>query len=50
MVRNIAGTLVEIARGGMSQGSMKRILRAKDRRKAGPTLSPEGLFLVRVKY
>lgn len=50
MVRNIAGTLVEIGRGRLAKGSLKRILQAKDRRLAGPTAPPQGLFLRRVKY
>lgn len=50
MVRNIAGTLVEIGRGRFPAGSMKRILLSKDRGKAGPTLPAHGLYLVKVKY
>jgi len=50
MVRNIAGTLLEIGRGRFPDGSMKRILNSKDRDKAGPTLPAHGLYLVKVKY
>jgi len=50
MVRNIAGTLVEIGRGRFPAGSMKRILHSKDRGKAGPTLPAHGLYLIKVKY
>ena len=50
MVRNIVGTLVEIARGRFKAGSMKKILQAKDRRLAGPPAPAQGLFLVKVKY
>ncbi|MDD5237568.1 MAG: tRNA pseudouridine(38-40) synthase TruA [Candidatus Omnitrophica bacterium] len=50
MVRNIAGTLVEIGRGKISRGSLKKILLSRDRRIAGPTLSACGLYLVKVKY
>ncbi len=50
MVRNIVGTLVDIGRGYLSGGSMKRILKSMDRTKAGPTASAKGLFLVEVKY
>ena len=37
MVRNIVGTLIDIGRGYLAPGSMKNILKAKDRTKAGPT-------------
>ncbi|MFH1867623.1 MAG: tRNA pseudouridine(38-40) synthase TruA [Candidatus Omnitrophota bacterium] len=50
MVRNIVGTLIEIGRGKLHSGSMKRILRAKDRTQAGPTAPAKGLSLVRVRY
>ncbi|MBI3794258.1 MAG: tRNA pseudouridine(38-40) synthase TruA [Nitrospinae bacterium] len=50
MVRNIAGTLVEMGRGRIRPEAMKEILDAKDRRKAGPTAPPQGLFLVEVGY
>ena len=50
MVRNIAGTLLEIGRGHFQKGSMQRILESKDRRLAGPTLPAKGLCLVKIKY
>ncbi|MDD5634384.1 MAG: tRNA pseudouridine(38-40) synthase TruA [Candidatus Omnitrophica bacterium] len=50
MVRSIAGTLVDIGRGYLPQGSMKDILKSKDRTKAGPTAPAKGLFLIEVKY
>ena len=50
MVRNIAGTLVEVGRGRFSKGSLKRILLSRDRKLAGPALPAKGLFLVKVKY
>jgi len=50
MVRNIAGTLLEIGRGRFSKGSMRRILKSGDRKVAGPTLPAKGLCLVKVKY
>jgi len=50
MVRNIAGTLLEIGRGRFSKGSMRRILKSGDRAFAGPTLPAKGLCLVKVKY
>ena len=50
MVRSIAGTLVEVGRGRFSEGSMDKILKARNRRLAGPTLPAKGLYLVRVRY
>lgn len=50
MVRNIAGTLVDIGRGYLAPGSMEKILEIKDRTKAGPTAPAKGLFLIKVKY
>ena len=50
MVRNIAGTLLEIGRGKFSKGSMLKILKSHNRAAAGPTLPAKGLYLVKVKY
>jgi len=50
MVRSIVGSLVEIGRGRRDDAWPRRILEAKDRKAAGPTAPPRGLFLVRVDY
>ena len=50
MVRNIVGTLVEVGRGERSPAAFAELLQAQDRRLAGPTAPPHGLFLVEVKY
>ena len=50
MVRNIVGTLVEVGRGRIGQEMIRDILESKDRRAAGPTAPPQGLFLERVIY
>jgi tRNA pseudouridine38-40 synthase len=50
MVRNIIGTLVEIGRGRISAEKIKEILESLDRRKAGPTAPPNGLFLEKITY
>ncbi len=50
MVRNIAGTLLEIGRGRFPKGSMRKILNSGDRKLAGPTLPAKGLCLIKVKY
>ena len=50
MVRTIVGTLVDVGRGKWSREDVTEILRAEDRRKAGLTAPPHGLFLKDVKY
>jgi tRNA pseudouridine38-40 synthase len=50
MVRSIAGTLLEIGRGRFPEGSMEKILKARNRQQAGPTLPAKGLFLLKVRY
>jgi len=50
MVRNIAGTLLEIGRGRFPEASMLKILKSKDRSLAGPTLPAKGLYLLKVHY
>lgn len=50
MVRNIVGTLIEIGKGRFEAGSMKKILKAKNRNLAGPTAPAKGLCLIEVKY
>jgi tRNA pseudouridine38-40 synthase len=50
MVRNIIGTLIEVADGRRPSGSMPALLGAQDRSAAGPTAPPYGLYLVRVDY
>jgi len=50
MVRTIAGCLQDVGLGRRRPDALAAILAARDRRAAGPTLSPAGLFLVRVLY
>jgi len=50
MVRNIVGTLEEVGRGVRTVESFRDLIEARDRRKAGRTAPPHGLFLVEVKY
>ena len=50
MVRIIVGTLIEIGRGKWEPFKMIEILEAKDRNKAGPTIGPQGLLLLNIKY
>lgn len=50
MVRNIVGTLLEIGSGKLPKGSIKKILKAKDRKAAGTSAKAEGLCLLNVTY
>ncbi|HVM31685.1 MAG TPA: tRNA pseudouridine(38-40) synthase TruA [bacterium] len=50
MVRILSGTLVYVGSGKFRPEDMPAILKSKDRKKAGPTLPPNGLFLVKVFY
>ena len=50
MVRAIVGTLVEVGRGARVETYPAEVLHAEDRRAAGPTAPPQGLFLVNVVY
>lgn len=50
MVRNIAGTLMEIGAGRQQPQWAARVLQARDRTVAAKTASPCGLYLVSVRY
>ena len=50
MVRVLVGTLVEIGRGRLPAERIDEILVKRNRGAAGPTIPPNGLFLVRVSY
>lgn len=50
MVRTIVGTLLEIEGHKLPVEHMKEVLEAHDRRKAGQTVSPYGLTLMKVTY
>lgn len=50
MVRTIVGTLLEIEGHNRSAEYMKQVLEACDRKKAGQTISPYGLTLMKVEY
>lgn len=50
MVRTIVGTLLEIEGHNRSAEYMKQVLEACDRKKAGQTVSPYGLTLIKVEY
>ena len=50
MVRIITGTLVDVARGKFDPNDIENIIRAADRRLAGATAPPQGLYLNKVEY
>jgi len=49
-VRNMAGSLRLVGEGRWTGDDIAAALSAKDRRAAGPTAPPEGLYLVEVRY
>ena len=50
MVRNIVGTLLKIGRGEKSVEWMSQVLDSRDRKKAGPTAEPQGLYFMKAFY
>ncbi len=50
MVRTIVGTLLLIEKDNLKPEYMKEVLESKDRSRAGQTVSPYGLTLIKVEY
>lgn len=50
MVRIISGTLIEVGLGKIEPEDIIDIIESGDRRRAGKTLPPQGLYLVKVEY
>ncbi len=50
MVRTLTGTLVYLDKENALDNAMKKILEAKDRKAAGVTAPPNGLFLYEIKF
>jgi tRNA pseudouridine38-40 synthase len=50
MVRAIAGTLINVGRGHWPESRVAEILKAEDRKEAGPTAPACGCYLMRVTY
>ncbi len=50
MIRSIVGTLLLMERKSLAPETLRDILEARDKTKAGSTISPEGLTLVKVIY
>ena len=50
MVRKMVGSLLEVGRGKLVPGDIDKLFELKDRSKSGPTVPPQGLFLVSVEH
>lgn len=50
MVRNIVGTCLDLNMNKAKPERLREILECRDRRKAGPTAPPQGLYLAKVYY
>ncbi len=50
MVRNIVGSLVYVGAGRRPAAWISEVLEARDRGRAAPTFSPDGLYLESVRY
>ncbi len=50
MVRNLVGTMLDVARGYRPVEWIDEVLESKNRQMAGATAPPQGLFLCRVNY
>ena len=50
MVRNMVGSLVYVGAGKQEPGWIAELLEAKDRTRAAPTFSPDGLYLAAIEY
>ncbi len=50
MVRNIVGLLVDVGKGTRTPPDFEEVLAARDRKRAGITAPPQGLFLKEVRY
>src|SRR5580704_14247687 len=50
MVRKMVGTLLEVGRGKLTPEDIDKLYELKDRSKSGPTVPPQGLFMVMVEH
>lgn len=50
MVRKIVGTLLEVGKGRLASADIPALFELRDRARSGPTVPPEGLYLVSLEY
>jgi tRNA pseudouridine38-40 synthase len=50
MVRKIVGTLIEVGKGRLAPSDISKLFELRDRSRSGPTVPPEGLYLVSLEY
>jgi tRNA pseudouridine38-40 synthase len=50
MVRKIVGTLLEVGKGRLAPADIPHLFELRDRSRSGPTVPPEGLYLVSLEY
>ena len=50
MVRIMVGTLLDIEKGKIDENSVPEIIESKDRKRAGGTAKPDGLYLKKIYY
>lgn len=50
MVRKLVGTLIDVGKERLQPEEIPRLFEARDRSQAGPTVPPQGLYLVEVEY
>jgi tRNA pseudouridine38-40 synthase len=50
MVRKLVGTLIDVGKGRLQPDDIPHLFASRDRSQAGPTVPPEGLYLVQVEY
>lgn len=50
MVRKMVGTLLEVGRGRLAPEDIDKLYELRDRSKSGPTVPPQGLFMVTVEH
>lgn len=49
-VRKIVGTLIEVGRGRIAAADIPALFELRDRTRSGPTVPPDGLYLVSLEY